>query len=77
MAIAAFCDIVPPELLMPKPSHRDKLLQEGLKVVLAQGYYGASVREVVSAVKDGAKVTSIICIDWPSFRPVFPRGRAS
>jgi TetR/AcrR family transcriptional repressor of nem operon len=34
---------------MPKPSHRDKLLQEGLKVVLAQGYCGASVRDIVSA----------------------------
>jgi TetR/AcrR family transcriptional repressor of nem operon len=35
--------------LMPKPSHRDKLLQEGLKVVLAQGYSGASVRDIVRA----------------------------
>ena len=34
---------------MPKPSHRDKLLDEGLKVVLAQGYCGASVRDIVSA----------------------------
>src|SRR5579863_3316527 len=34
---------------MPKPSHRDKLLQEGLKVVLAQGYCGASVRDIVRA----------------------------
>ncbi|MDB5288991.1 MAG: transcriptional regulator [Phycisphaerales bacterium] len=34
---------------MPKPSHRDKLLQEGLKVVLAQGYGGASVRDIVRA----------------------------
>jgi TetR/AcrR family transcriptional repressor of nem operon len=34
---------------MPKPSHRDKLLQEGLKVVLAQGYNGASVRDIVRA----------------------------
>jgi len=34
---------------MPKPSHRDKLLQEGLKVVLAQGYAGASVRDIVRA----------------------------
>src|SRR5258705_13162091 len=34
---------------MPKPSHRDKLLQEGLKVVLAQGYSGASVRDIVRA----------------------------
>jgi TetR/AcrR family transcriptional regulator, transcriptional repressor for nem operon len=34
---------------MPKPSHRDKLLQEGFKVVLAQGYAGASVRDIVRA----------------------------
>src|SRR6476619_1108138 len=34
---------------MPKPSHRDKLLQEGLKVVLSQGYNGASVRDIVRA----------------------------
>ena len=34
---------------MPKPSHREKLLHEGLKVVLAQGYCGASVRDIVRA----------------------------
>jgi TetR/AcrR family transcriptional repressor of nem operon len=34
---------------MPKPSHRDKLLQEGLKVVLAHGYSGTSVRDIVRA----------------------------
>lgn len=34
---------------MPKPSHREKLLDEGLKVVLAQGYTGASVRDIVRA----------------------------
>src|ERR1700722_3905830 len=34
---------------MPKPSHRDKLLQEGLTGVLAQGYTGASVRDIVRA----------------------------
>jgi len=34
---------------MPKPSNRDKLLREGLKVVLAQGYSGASVRDIVRA----------------------------
>jgi TetR/AcrR family transcriptional regulator, transcriptional repressor for nem operon len=34
---------------MPKPSNRDKLLQQGLKVVLAQGYSGASVRDIVRA----------------------------
>lgn len=34
---------------MPKPSHRDKLLDEGLRVVLSQGYAGASVRDIVRA----------------------------
>ncbi|MDB5610224.1 MAG: transcriptional regulator [Bradyrhizobium sp.] len=34
---------------MPKPSHREKLLDEGLSVVLAQGYAGASVRDIVRA----------------------------
>jgi TetR/AcrR family transcriptional regulator, transcriptional repressor for nem operon len=34
---------------MPKPSHRENLLDEGLKVVLAQGYGGASVRDIVRA----------------------------
>ena len=34
---------------MPKPSHREKLLDEGLRVVLSQGYAGASVRDVVRA----------------------------
>jgi TetR/AcrR family transcriptional repressor of nem operon len=34
---------------MPKPSHRETLLHEGLKVVLAQGYSGASVRDIVRA----------------------------
>jgi TetR/AcrR family transcriptional repressor of nem operon len=34
---------------MPKPSHREKLLHEGLKVVLSQGYSGASVRDIVRA----------------------------
>jgi TetR/AcrR family transcriptional repressor of nem operon len=34
---------------MPKPSHRETLLKEGLKVVLAQGYSGASVRDIVRA----------------------------
>jgi TetR/AcrR family transcriptional repressor of nem operon len=34
---------------MPKPSHREKLLDEGLKVVLSQGYSGASVRDIVRA----------------------------
>ena len=37
------------ELLMPKPSHRETLLHEGLKVVLSQGYSGASVRDIVQA----------------------------
>jgi TetR/AcrR family transcriptional repressor of nem operon len=34
---------------MPKPSNREKLLDEGLKVVLSQGYAGASVRDIVRA----------------------------
>jgi TetR/AcrR family transcriptional repressor of nem operon len=39
----------PRELTLPKPSHREKLLEEGLKVVLSQGYNGASVRDIVRA----------------------------
>jgi TetR/AcrR family transcriptional repressor of nem operon len=34
---------------MPKPSHREKLLDEGLRVVLERGYCGASVRDIVQA----------------------------
>jgi TetR/AcrR family transcriptional repressor of nem operon len=34
---------------MPKPSNRETLLNEGLKVVLSQGYAGASVRDIVAA----------------------------
>src|ERR1700740_3529216 len=34
---------------MPKPSHRETLLNEGLKVLLCQGYWGASVRDIVGA----------------------------
>jgi TetR/AcrR family transcriptional repressor of nem operon len=34
---------------MPKPSHRNQLLTEGLKVLLARGYVGASVRDIVKA----------------------------
>jgi TetR/AcrR family transcriptional repressor of nem operon len=34
---------------MPKPSNREKLLREGLEVVLSQGYSGASVRDIVRA----------------------------
>jgi len=34
---------------MPKPSHRNKLLTEGLKVLLTRGYVGASVRDIVKA----------------------------
>jgi TetR/AcrR family transcriptional repressor of nem operon len=34
---------------MPKPSHREKLLQVGLDVVHAQGFAGASVRDIVQA----------------------------
>src|SRR4051794_2117670 len=35
--------------IMPKPSHRDRLLQVGLDVVHAQGFAGASVRDIVQA----------------------------
>jgi len=34
---------------MPKPSHREKILQEGLKVVHAHGFANASVRDIVQA----------------------------
>ncbi|BDI29163.1 TetR family transcriptional regulator [Capsulimonas corticalis] len=34
---------------MPKPSHREKILTEGLKVVLDHGFCGASVRDIVHA----------------------------
>jgi TetR/AcrR family transcriptional regulator, transcriptional repressor for nem operon len=34
---------------MPKPSNRDKLLTEGLKVVHERGFSGASVRDIVAA----------------------------
>jgi len=34
---------------MPKPSPRTKILTEGLKVLLARGYFGASVRDIVKA----------------------------
>jgi TetR/AcrR family transcriptional repressor of nem operon len=34
---------------MSKPSHRDRLLQVGLDVVHAQGFAGASVRDIVQA----------------------------
>jgi TetR/AcrR family transcriptional repressor of nem operon len=34
---------------MPKPSNRDKILTEGLRVVLERGYCGASVRDIVQA----------------------------
>ena len=34
---------------MSKPSNRDRLLQEGLKVVHERGYMGASVRDIVQA----------------------------
>src|ERR1700689_5193995 len=39
----------PEEVGMPKPSHRNKLLTEGLSVLLARGYFGASVRDIVKA----------------------------
>jgi TetR/AcrR family transcriptional repressor of nem operon len=47
--VAGFDDTASLEFLMPKPSHRETLLNEGLKVVLAQGYSGASVRDIVRA----------------------------
>ena len=34
---------------MPKPSHRDKLLQVGMQVVHERGFGGASVRDIVQA----------------------------
>lgn len=34
---------------MPKPSHRDRILSEGLKLVHARGYVGSSVRDIVQA----------------------------
>jgi TetR/AcrR family transcriptional regulator, transcriptional repressor for nem operon len=34
---------------MPKPSNREKILTEGLRVVHARGYAGASVRDIVEA----------------------------
>ncbi len=34
---------------MPKPSHRQKLIDVGLRVVREQGYCGASVRDIVRA----------------------------
>jgi len=65
MAIASFCrtilseslyespaskEIAPPSRIqMPKPSHRETLINEGLKVLLCQGYWGASVRDIVRA----------------------------
>jgi TetR/AcrR family transcriptional regulator, transcriptional repressor for nem operon len=35
--------------LMPKPSNREKILAEGLRVVHQRGYAGASVRDIVQA----------------------------
>ena len=34
---------------MPKPSHREKILTEGLRVVHERGFSGASVRDIVEA----------------------------
>ena len=34
---------------MPKPSNRDKILTEGLRVVHERGFAGASVRDIVQA----------------------------
>src|SRR5450631_533208 len=35
--------------IMPKPSNREKILTEGLRVVHARGFGGASVRDIVEA----------------------------
>jgi TetR/AcrR family transcriptional regulator, transcriptional repressor for nem operon len=35
--------------VMPKPSHRERLLEAGFEVVLERGYCGASVRDIVQA----------------------------
>jgi TetR/AcrR family transcriptional repressor of nem operon len=34
---------------MPKPSHREKILTEGLRVVHERGFAGASIRDIVQA----------------------------
>ena len=34
---------------MPRPSNREKILSEGLRVVHERGYAGASVRDIVHA----------------------------
>lgn len=36
-------------IVMPKPSHREKLLEAGFEVVLERGYCGASVRDIAQA----------------------------
>src|SRR3979411_3115275 len=36
---------------MPKPSNREKILTEGLRVVHERGFAGASVRDIVQAAK--------------------------
>src|SRR6516162_2115637 len=33
---------------MPKPSHRDRILEAGLKVMYRKGYIGAGVRDIVA-----------------------------
>src|SRR5258708_6422268 len=33
---------------MPKPSHRDRILDAGLKVMFRKGYVGAGVRDIVA-----------------------------
>jgi len=35
--------------MVSKPSHREKILTEGLRVVHERGYAGASVRDIVAA----------------------------
>src|SRR5207302_4430093 len=41
---------------MPKPSHRETILTEGLRVVLERGFCGASVRDVVQARRRSARI---------------------
>src|ERR1700679_1139664 len=35
--------------IMPRPSHKEKILTEGLRVVHERGFGGASVRDIVQA----------------------------
>jgi TetR/AcrR family transcriptional repressor of nem operon len=48
---------------MPKPSNRDRILTEGLRVVHQRGYAGASVRDIVQAagVPQGSFTNHFAC----------------